>query len=79
MAAPSATAGVPVDALPEALKGVYLDLAPVVLDAGADFEAAGRRAAARCTPSAGCRRTPALGNLGADPLGLAARTGATPA
>ncbi|WP_432014621.1 methylmalonyl-CoA mutase small subunit [Streptomyces sp. HD1123-B1] len=67
-------AGVPVDALPEALNGVYLDLAPVALDAGADFEAAAR-ALLRLY---GEREVPphaALGNLGADPLGLVARTG----
>jgi methylmalonyl-CoA mutase len=33
-------AGLPVAALPDALNGVYLDLAGVVLDAGADFPAA---------------------------------------
>ncbi|MFE5118653.1 methylmalonyl-CoA mutase small subunit [Streptomyces sp. NPDC056669] len=67
-------AGVPVDGLPEALKGVYLDLAPVALDAGADFEDAARAllrlyAGREVPPGA------ALGNLGADPLGLVARTG----
>ena len=39
---PSAPAGVPVAALARALDGVYLDLAPVVLDAGAEFEPAAR-------------------------------------
>ena len=34
--------GLPVAALPGALKGVYLDLAGVILDAGADFAAAAR-------------------------------------
>ncbi|MFI0776720.1 methylmalonyl-CoA mutase family protein [Streptomyces sp. NPDC021212] len=66
--------GMAVDALPEALTGVYLDLAPVVLDAGAGFEAAAR-ALLRLY---GDRQVPphaALGNLGADPLGLVARTG----
>ncbi|MDT3396880.1 methylmalonyl-CoA mutase small subunit [Streptomyces sp. B1866] len=67
-------AGLPVAGLPQALKGVYLDLAPVVLDAGPDFEAAARAlldlyAERQVPPSA------ALGNLGADPLGTAARTG----
>ncbi|TVL89469.1 methylmalonyl-CoA mutase small subunit [Streptomyces sp. SAJ15] len=66
--------GVPVAALSEALQGVYLDLAPVILDAGADFEAAAREllrlyAERQVPPGA------ALGNLGADPLALAARTG----
>ncbi|MFC0602394.1 methylmalonyl-CoA mutase small subunit [Streptomyces palmae] len=66
--------GIPVDALPQALDGVYLDLAPVVLDAGEDFEPAARALlrlyADRQVPSQA-----ALGNLGADPLGLTARTG----
>src|SRR5262249_36282357 len=35
-------AGVPTAALAAALDGVYLDLAPLVLDAGAEFEAAAR-------------------------------------
>ncbi|MET7904942.1 methylmalonyl-CoA mutase small subunit [Streptomyces sp. NPDC005355] len=67
-------AGVPVDALPEALQGVYLDLAPVVLDAGADFEAAAR-ALLRLYDDRQVPPHAALGNLGADPLGLVARTG----
>ncbi|MGW7353282.1 methylmalonyl-CoA mutase small subunit [Streptomyces sp. NPDC054784] len=66
--------GVPVSALPAALDGVYLDLAPVVLDAGADFAPAARALfdvfAAREVP-----RSAALASLGADPLGLVARTG----
>ncbi len=60
--------GLPVGALPDVLEGVYLDLAAVVLDAGADFTAA----------ASNCSRCPAAigtGNLGADPLGLIARTG----
>ncbi|MET7640082.1 methylmalonyl-CoA mutase subunit beta [Streptomyces sp. NPDC005438] len=64
----------PVDALPQALDGVYLDLAPVVLDAGPEFATAGPALlelyAQREVPAAS-----AQGNLGADPLGLAARTG----
>lgn len=67
-------AGLPVEALPEALKGVYLDLAPVVLDAGADFDAAAR-ALLRLYADRQVPTRAALGNLGADPLGLAARTG----
>ncbi|MBL1111923.1 methylmalonyl-CoA mutase small subunit [Streptomyces sp. 110] len=67
-------AGVPVDALPEALKGVYLDLATVALDAGADFEAAAR-ALLRLYSGREVPPGAALGNLGADPLGLEARTG----
>ncbi|WP_067467549.1 methylmalonyl-CoA mutase subunit beta [Actinomadura macra] len=66
-------AGLPVAALPEALRGVLLALAPVVLDAG---EQAGEAAEAFLAlvaergDAAG-----AAGNLGADPLGLKARTG----
>jgi methylmalonyl-CoA mutase len=66
---------IPIDALPDVLADVYLDLAPVVLDAGERFaEAAGvflRAAEQRGVPAgelSGC--------LGADPLGVLARTGA---
>ncbi|POM22406.1 Methylmalonyl-CoA mutase small subunit [Actinomadura rubteroloni] len=66
--------GLPVASLADALRGVYLDLAPVVLDAGAEtalaaeafFELLAARGAAAS----------AAGNLGADPLGRTARTGA---
>ncbi|MEU8920601.1 methylmalonyl-CoA mutase small subunit [Kitasatospora sp. NPDC048545] len=66
----------PLDALPEALTGVYLDLAAVALDAGPDFTAAAEQLFAlyeqrEVSPAA------ASGNLGADPLGLQARTGDT--
>ncbi|AXK35107.1 methylmalonyl-CoA mutase [Streptomyces armeniacus] len=68
--------GIPVSALPTALRGVYLDLAPVVLDAGTDFAPAARALldlyAERDVP-----RSAALGNLGADPLATLARTGST--
>jgi methylmalonyl-CoA mutase len=63
--------GLPVTGLPEALDGVHLDLAPVVLDAGPDYEAAARTLLALAAE----RGTPPLGRLGADPLGQAARTG----
>ncbi len=66
--------GVPVQSVPAALEGVYLDLAPVVLDAGAEFDAAARELLdlyeKRSVPPHA-----ALGNLGADPLGHRARTG----
>jgi methylmalonyl-CoA mutase len=69
-------AGLPVAALPEALKGVYLDLAGVVLDAGADFPAAaGQLLALYAAGPAAIPAGDAAGNLGADPLGLLARTG----
>ncbi|MFD4657501.1 methylmalonyl-CoA mutase small subunit [Kitasatospora sp. NPDC058444] len=67
-------AGLPVDALPEALSGVYLDLAAVALDAGPEFADAAEQLfrlyeEREVSPGA------AAGNLGADPLGLQARTG----
>jgi methylmalonyl-CoA mutase len=65
---------IPVGALPDVLAGVYLDLVPVVLDAGERFAEAADvflgAAASRGVPAgalAGC--------LGADPLGVLARTG----
>ncbi|MEV7022331.1 methylmalonyl-CoA mutase subunit beta, partial [Kitasatospora sp. NPDC093558] len=66
--------GLPVAALPEALTGVYLDLAAVVLDAGPEFADAAEQLfklyeEREVSPGA------AAGNLGADPLGLQARTG----
>ncbi|MFJ9772443.1 methylmalonyl-CoA mutase subunit beta [Kitasatospora sp. NPDC101157] len=66
--------GLPVDALPEALTGVYLDLAAVALDAGAEFTDAAEQLfklyeEREVSPGS------AAGNLGADPLGLQARTG----
>ncbi|MEU6235608.1 methylmalonyl-CoA mutase family protein [Kitasatospora sp. NPDC047058] len=69
-------AGLPIAALPEALTGVYLDLAGVVLDAGPEFADAAEQlfklyAEREVSPNA------AAGNLGADPLGLQARTGDT--
>ncbi|MFK0048604.1 methylmalonyl-CoA mutase family protein [Streptomyces sp. NPDC090741] len=66
--------GLPVDALPRALDGVYLDLAPVSLDAGAEYADAGRallRLYAERQVAPGAARA----NLGADPLGHEARTG----
>ncbi|MFE0465131.1 methylmalonyl-CoA mutase small subunit [Kitasatospora sp. NPDC058965] len=66
--------GLPVAALPTVLEGVFLDLAPVVLDAGAETGAAAEQLlqqyAERGVPAEAAR-----GNLGADPLGLLARTG----
>ncbi|WP_354644027.1 methylmalonyl-CoA mutase small subunit [Kitasatospora camelliae] len=67
-------AGLPVAALPEALTGVYLDLAAVVLDAGAEFRPAAERLFALLAER-GVSAEAASGNLGADPLGLLARTG----
>jgi methylmalonyl-CoA mutase len=67
-------AGVPVEAIGAALDGVYLDLAPVVLDAGAEFAAAAKELL-RLYEERGVAPEAALGSLGADPLGHAARTG----
>jgi methylmalonyl-CoA mutase len=66
---------IPVDALPGVLAEVYLDLAAVVLDAGAQFTEAAEvflEAAIRRGVPAGAL----TGCLGADPLGVLARTGA---
>ncbi|MYT69136.1 MULTISPECIES: methylmalonyl-CoA mutase family protein [unclassified Streptomyces] len=66
--------GFPVSALPAVLDGVLLDLAPVVLDAGADQEGAARELL-RLYEHRGVAADAARGNLGGDPLGLEARTG----
>ncbi|GAB3478526.1 methylmalonyl-CoA mutase family protein [Nocardiopsis coralliicola] len=65
----------PVSGLREALTDTYLDMAPVHLDAGADYAAAADEFLTLCSE----RELPdsALqGGLGIDPLGTAARTGA---
>ncbi|WP_236795677.1 methylmalonyl-CoA mutase family protein [Amycolatopsis sp. GM8] len=67
--------GVAPSSLADALDGVYVDLAPVVLDAGADYEAAADALLAVLAE----RNIPdseVIGNLGADPVGLRACTGA---
>jgi methylmalonyl-CoA mutase len=65
---------IPIGALPDVLADVYLDLAPVVLDAGERFAEAADvflgTAAQRGVPAAEL-----AGCLGADPLGVLARTG----
>ncbi|MFH0517906.1 methylmalonyl-CoA mutase family protein [Streptomyces sp. M41] len=66
--------GIPVPSLAAALEGVYLDLAPVVLDAGREVESAAR-ALLRLYEERGVAKDAARGNLGADPLGFEARTG----
>ncbi|MEU4484413.1 methylmalonyl-CoA mutase family protein [Streptomyces purpurascens] len=66
--------GIPVPALGTVLDGVYLDLAPVVLDAGRETEPAARELL-RLYEERGVARDVARGNLGADPLGHEARTG----
>jgi methylmalonyl-CoA mutase len=66
--------GVPVDSLATALDGVYLDLAPVVLDAGAAFPEAAA-ALLELYRERGISPADAVGHLGADPFGHTARTG----
>ncbi|MFJ8591034.1 methylmalonyl-CoA mutase family protein [Streptomyces sp. NPDC093598] len=66
--------GIAVPDLGRVLDGVYLDLAPVVLDAGGDAEPAARELL-RVYAERGVARDAARGNLGADPLGHEARTG----
>lgn len=67
--------GLDVGALPALLREVYLDLAPIVLDAGArTVEAADALLA--LVRERGIADAEFVGVLGADPVGLAARTGA---
>ncbi|MFE2042566.1 methylmalonyl-CoA mutase family protein [Streptomyces sp. NPDC059477] len=68
---------IPVAALASVLDGVYLDLAPVVLEAGAEVEPAARELL-RLAEERGVAPQALRGNLGADPLGLEARTGQQP-
>jgi methylmalonyl-CoA mutase len=63
--------------LPTVLADVLLDLAPVVLDTGAEVEAAATALLA-LHEQRGIPDSAVIGNLGIDPIGLAARTG-TPA
>ncbi|ATY16122.1 methylmalonyl-CoA mutase [Amycolatopsis sp. AA4] len=64
----------PISALADALNEVYVGLAPIVLDAGAEYETAAQALldlfAEREVPA-----SEAVGTLGADPLGASARTG----
>lgn len=64
----------PATALPEALDGVLLDLAPVVLDCGDAFDT-GARAWFDLLESRSLDPSQVRGGLGADPLGRRARTG----
>ncbi|MGW1021597.1 methylmalonyl-CoA mutase family protein [Streptomyces niveus] len=67
-------AGVPVSGLAEALDGVYLDLAPIALDAGDEFPAACAELL-RLYDERDVPRGEVRGTLGADPIGSLARTG----
>jgi methylmalonyl-CoA mutase len=70
-------AGLPLGSLETVLRDVYLDLAPVVLDAGPDAERAAEEFLA-VIAARGVLPEAVAGNLGADPIGLRARTGAEP-
>ncbi|MEU7293747.1 methylmalonyl-CoA mutase family protein [Streptomyces exfoliatus] len=67
-------AGIPVAALDKVLDGVYLDLAPVALDAADETATAAERLLG-LYEERGVAADAARGNLGADPLGHEARTG----
>jgi methylmalonyl-CoA mutase len=66
--------GLPVDGLAEVLDGVFLDLAPIALDAGDAFEPAAA-ALFDIAIARGLALADLTGTLGADPLGWTARTG----
>ncbi|EWC60738.1 Methylmalonyl-CoA mutase [Actinokineospora spheciospongiae] len=66
--------GLPIASLGDVLSEVYLDLAPVTLEAGADFRAAAGELL-RVHTDKGIPASEVKGNLGADPIGLHARTG----
>ncbi|WP_406221231.1 methylmalonyl-CoA mutase family protein [Streptomyces canus] len=66
--------GIPVASLGKVLAGVYLDLAPVALDAGGQFVSAAQELL-RLYDERGIDGKAARGSLGADPLGHEARTG----
>jgi methylmalonyl-CoA mutase len=66
--------GVPIERLADALNEVYVDLAPVVLDAGARYAAAANALLEVCTER-GVPDSEVTGNVGADPIGLRARSG----
>ncbi|MBB3661970.1 methylmalonyl-CoA mutase [Prauserella sediminis] len=66
--------GVPVESLADALHEVRLDLAPVTLDAGADYVAAADALLA-VHAEHGVPDAEVGGTLGVDPIGLHARTG----
>ncbi|MEV1290952.1 methylmalonyl-CoA mutase family protein [Pseudonocardia sp. NPDC049635] len=69
--------GIPVADLPAAVDGVHLDLAAIALEAGADAVEAGT-AYLDLAARNGVEDAELLGSLGADPIGLRARTGSGP-
>ena len=66
--------GIPVASLGKVLDGVYLDLAPVALDAGGQYASAAHELL-RLYDERGIDGKAARGSLGADPLGHEARKG----
>ncbi|MDQ0377367.1 methylmalonyl-CoA mutase family protein [Amycolatopsis thermophila] len=64
----------PLDRLADALNEVYLDLAPIVLDPGADYEAAAD-ALLGLLAEKNIPDSEVTGTIGADPIALRARTG----
>ncbi|MFG2725410.1 methylmalonyl-CoA mutase family protein [Streptomyces canus] len=66
--------GIPVASLGKVLDGVFLDLAPIALDAGSQVASAAQELL-RLYDERGIDRKAARGSLGADPLGHEARTG----
>jgi methylmalonyl-CoA mutase len=66
--------GIPVASLGEVLDGVFLDLAPIALDAGSQVASAAQELL-RLYDERGIDGKAARGSLGADPLGHEARTG----
>jgi len=69
--------GLAVETLPDVLRDVYLDLAPIVLDTGGDAVTTTAAADVLLALAAarGVAPSALAGTLGADPLGHAARTG----
>ncbi|WP_399344262.1 methylmalonyl-CoA mutase family protein [Umezawaea sp. Da 62-37] len=68
------SAGIPATALDDVLADVHLDLAPVVVDGGAEFADAGR-AMLEVFDERPLLPGEVRGNLGADPIGVLARSG----
>ncbi|MCX2729897.1 methylmalonyl-CoA mutase family protein [Saccharopolyspora sp. NFXS83] len=66
--------GIAVDSLPDVLNGVHLDMIGVVLDAGEQATSAAS-AFLEIAAEQGVAPSALRGNLGADPLGVQARTG----
>ena len=77
LGASSSGGGAPVESLAAVLDGMYLELAPVALDAGAETGAAAE-ALLRLVSARGLAPAELAGTLGADPIGHAARTGDRP-